>query len=100
MEIKLDENNKSIVQAVLKQSVLTCVWTSDADVYTRGISEGKQHDLLPGYSMLVKPSNLTVRIFSRAAGNIPYSAKLVLKDTPEAVELHMRALHDQMPNVF
>jgi hypothetical protein len=77
--INLNQGHNSTTMAIPSDSVLTCVTTSAADVYTRGITEDHQHDLRPGESMEVKsPTTLTVRVFCERPGNAAFSAQLTL----------------------
>jgi hypothetical protein len=77
--INLDQNHRSTVRAVEADSILTCIKTSAADVYTRGVLKDEQHDLRPGESMIVKGgSTVTVRLFRTNQGDAPFSAELTL----------------------
>jgi hypothetical protein len=83
--INLDQDRRSTTMAIAADSVLECVKTSAGDVFTRGLTEDHQHDLLPGESMAVKKgATLTVRIFCKRPGDVEFSAELTLTEVPAA----------------
>jgi hypothetical protein len=91
--IKLDQDHRAKTMAVSQASVLTCITTSGLDVYTRGIDDDHQFDLLPGESMMVKEdTTLIVRIFSTQTGNAKFSAELSLDNSTAAREAHLKEL--------
>ena len=78
--IFLNQNDREMTLMVTRQSILRCVNASSRDVFTRGIIAGSQRDLYPGDTMLIAPSTLTARIFSRNTAAGSFSAVLELDD--------------------
>ena len=95
--IDLNQENKVKVLAITEASVLACLTTSDAAVFTRGSTDSGQNDLRPGDSMAVKDGmTLVVRIFCSDPDASEFSAHLTLENSAEARMAHLDAVREAL----
>ena len=75
-EIKLDQDNREVAQAITKDSVVTCIKTSAKDVYVKSIIFNvATTTLFEGDSSFAdKGHTLRVHLFRKNPGNAPFSA--------------------------